>query len=621
MADPSAKLVYWLTGVAGTGKTTIAQSVASMAKERRCLAATFFFSRTSGSADRRRAAAVIPTLAYQLANRHQIFRDCICAAISNDRDVGERQVAMQAKSLLSDALGDSRQAIPLPLVIVLDALDECEKENGREGGDLIPVLLHSLDKLPFSIRIFVTSRPEPSIKNMFSRADIHGLTAGLALHHDIEQSIVRGDIRRYLRHEFDKLAHERFVPRPFPSETDLQTLVDRAENLFIYVRTIVMYVSSDVEDPINQLADVLRADVDRASEQFAELDALYTQILSKALDGVGRSVAAQRQLRDVLSSLVLVQESLPVAALAVMAGVQERQCKMILRCLSSVLLYEQTPDEPVRLMHPSFPDFLTHEGRCTDAHYFVSGAEYHSLLALRCLQIMNAELRRNICDLQNPFRPNSDVPDLDQRLDRNASAQLRYACKYWHVHVQSAGCLYPDLITALDAFCTKHLLHWLELLSWMKEVPVALRNLPPLLSYLEVRAFRSLSISAADMSLMFRAITRCVKGVYMLSLLTSIGCCWHTTPQSPRALYMCTTVPWRRCLPACCGKKPPRMTATAYRCLSPSVRQAGACEKRFWRLRVFLSALPMHLMANLLPRSLSDLSLKFGMWKQVQHFT
>jgi hypothetical protein len=155
-----------------------------------------------------------------------------------------------------------------------------------------------------------------------------------------------------------------------------------------------------------------------------------------------------------------------------------------------VLLYEHASHEPVRLMHPSFPDFLIHEGRCTDARYFIDGAAYQSLLALRCLQIMNADLRRNICDLRNPFLPNSDVPDLDQRLVRNASAQLRYACKYWPVHVR--------LIT---------------------EVPVALRDLPTLLSYLEVCATPPLSTST-DISLIFRAVMRCATGVYTLFLLT-----------------------------------------------------------------------------------------------------
>jgi hypothetical protein len=488
MTDPSAKLVYWLTGVAGTGKTTIAQSVAHMAEDRGCLAATFFFSRTAGSAERRRAAAVIPTLVYQLAYSHEIFRDCICRAVSSDRDICERLVVKQAKILFADALQSRNQPLPFPLVIVLDALDECDKENGREGGDLIPVLLHSLAKLPFSVKIFITSRPEPSIKNMFGRADIHESTVGRALHRDIEEGIVREDIGRYFRHELDRLAQDRSVPPPFPSDVDFQRLVDRAGNLFIYVRTIVMYVSNEVEDPVDRLADVLCADADSEGvyEQFADLDALYRQILTCALDGVGRNATAQRQLRDVLASLVLIQESLPVTALSALAGVEERQCKKVLRFLSSVLLYDHVSHEPVRLMHPSFPDFLVSASRCTDTRYFVNGAEYHSVLALRCLQIMSADLRRDICDIRDPSLSNANVPNLNQRLSSNVSPQLRYACKYWHVHVQSAGCFHPDLITAMNVFCTKHLLHWLELLSLMGDVPVALRDLPLLLSYLEV---------------------------------------------------------------------------------------------------------------------------------------
>jgi hypothetical protein len=521
MDDPAGERMYWLTGVAGTGKTTVAQSVALMAQDCRCLAASFFFSRTRGGADRREAAAVIPTIAYQFARKHFVFRAPICDDVASDMDVCGSSMAQQAKVLLLGALSKVNTGSSGPLLVVLDALDECKKDNGREGGDLIPILLHHLRGLPFLVKIFVTSRPEASISNMFGQPDVKELTQELALHRDIEQVVVQDDIRRYLRHELDQLVKKGrvVVPPAFPSDDDFATLVDRATNLFIYVRTIVMYISSDLEDPIDQLNDVLRADADRTSEQFTELDALYTQILSKALDGVGRGAAAQHQLRNVLASLVLTQENLPVAALAVVAGVEERQCKRILRCLASVLLYEHTSHEPVRLIHPSFPDFLTREGRCADVRYFVDGAQNHSLLALRCLQIMNADLRRNICDLQNPFLPNSDICDLDQRLDRNASAQLRYACKYWYVHVQSTGCFHPDLIAALDAFCTKHLLHWLELLSLIAEVPVALRDLPTLLSYLEVWTML-LPSTPTDTSLIFRALTRCATGAYTLFFLT-----------------------------------------------------------------------------------------------------
>jgi hypothetical protein len=144
------------------------------------------------------------------------------------------------------------------------------------------------------------------------------------------------------------------------------------------------------------------------------------------------------------------------------------------------------------------------------------------VFALRCLQIMTANLRRDICDIRDPSLSNADVPDLNQRLDRNAPAHLRYACKFWHVHAQLAGCFHPDLTTAMDVFCTKHLLHWLELLSLMGEVPVALRDLPLLLSYLEVRTIR-LHLTSTEISLMFRASMICVKGAYILFSLMSNG--------------------------------------------------------------------------------------------------
>jgi hypothetical protein len=80
--DASAKRIYWLTGVAGTDKTAVAQSVAQMAHDEDCLGATFFFSRTAETVERRRAAAVIPTIAYQFATKHSALHDAICRACS-----------------------------------------------------------------------------------------------------------------------------------------------------------------------------------------------------------------------------------------------------------------------------------------------------------------------------------------------------------------------------------------------------------------------------------------------------------------------------------------------------------------------------------------------------------
>jgi hypothetical protein len=489
MEDPTSKLIYWLTGVAGTGKTTVAQSVAAMAEEDHCLAATFFFSRTSDAADRRRPAAVTPTIAYQLAYKHNTLRKQICHAISSDRDIRERTITTQAKTLLSDALATVVHSFPQPLLVILDALDECDKENGREGGDLIPVLLDALARLPFEVKLFVTSRPEASISNLFSRANVRESIRGLALHRDIEQEIVRDDIGRYLRHELDKIADERSIPSPFPSNDDFHTLLDRAGTLFVYVRTVVKYVSSEVGNPVDQLADLLHSDSTKASEQFADLDVLYTQILAKALDSFGRSPIARKQFHDIIAILILLQENVPVTTLAILAGVSEHECKKALRCLSSLLLYDHQLHEPVRVMHPSFLDFITDPSRCLDSEETVCASEYHPRIVESCLQILNKGLGQNICQIQDPSLLNSEITCLEQRLAAEAPPQLRYAARFWHTHlIETIHVLAEaaELPPSLDEFCCKHLLHWLELMSLLGEFSAVQHGVPSLLALLQV---------------------------------------------------------------------------------------------------------------------------------------
>jgi hypothetical protein len=489
MKDPATTRVYWLTGVVGTGKTTIAQSVASMAQDLRCLAASFFFSRTRGGAERRQSGSVIPTIAYQFARKYEVFRAPICDAITSDMDIYGGLMTDQAKFLLSDALSKASSITSMPFLIVLDALDECEKEDGLEGGHLIPVLLHHLHTLPFCVKIFVTSRPEASIANMFGQPDIKKLTTGLALHRDMEEAeVVQEDIQRYLRHELDQIARNRSVtiPPPFPSSEDFTVLVRRAGNLFIYVRTIVLYISSDVGDPRRQLAAMVRADSTRAAEQFAHLDELYGQILFKALDSIGRSVHEQHLFRDVLGCLVLVQEPLPVEVLAALAGVDVYDCQTLLLRLSSVLWYNRDSPDPVRLMHPSFLDFVVDPDRCTDTRSLVITNQHHLRLAERCLQIMNEHLRQDICNIGNSSLLNTEVLDLDQRLASAAPLELRYACKFWHIHVRLASRLSSELIASLEAFCLHHLLHWLELLSLLRELSVVPSGTNLLLAYTEV---------------------------------------------------------------------------------------------------------------------------------------
>jgi hypothetical protein len=81
------------------------------------------------------------------------------------------------------------------------------------------------------------------------------------------------------------------------------------------------------------------------------------------------------------------------------------------------------------------------------------------------------------------------VTDLEQRLERVAPSELRYACNHWHVHLRLAGPTSSSLIVQLETFCSLHLLHWIELLSLFGNFAslTGFDSTEPWLTYVEVR--------------------------------------------------------------------------------------------------------------------------------------
>ena len=83
ISDPSKSLppVFWLNGMAGTGKSTIAKTIAEYAHDRGILGGSFFFSRDDQQL--RDSSLVFPTLAFQLAQFADVFRSLIGKALQN----------------------------------------------------------------------------------------------------------------------------------------------------------------------------------------------------------------------------------------------------------------------------------------------------------------------------------------------------------------------------------------------------------------------------------------------------------------------------------------------------------------------------------------------------------
>jgi hypothetical protein len=432
---------------------------------------------------------VIPSLAYQLA-RDARLRPHIVAAVDSDNDIAISGTAIQTKKLLLDGLHTPSSLTGDRVLIVLDALDECQKDaNHIHGGDLIPILLTGLKDIPF-VKVFLTSRPEPSIERMFKRKDLQGVTSTLALHRDIEKGMVRADIARYFDHELSKLRE--VIPNnpEFPTKDDIRLLVERTDTLFIYARTVVEYVSDPVGRPDRRLAVLIQSKPGQAGQRYGSLDGLYSHILLQASDQSTYSNLVNHDLRYTLVALVLAQQPLTADGLAVMAGIDQDMCYECLRRISALLDYQHDTGEPVRVMHLSFPDFLSDPHRCSSLPgYVVNVSSDHLWMAERCLELMIGRLRYNICRLEDPSLLNTEVVDLEARRIKYIAESLQYACCFWIIHwlehIQTAGSQ-ARIPTGLEAFCAQHLLHWMEVLSFTGNLHAVQQAMLDLMSIMKV---------------------------------------------------------------------------------------------------------------------------------------
>jgi ABC-type dipeptide/oligopeptide/nickel transport system ATPase subunit len=469
---------FWLSGIAGTGKTTVAQSVCEMLSDH--LVGTFFFSRDS--AERRRPSNILPTLIYRLAYSRPTFRQSICGVIAQDPDVSSKAVQIQMQKLISEGITNVQTANQHPLLFVLDALDECDKEGGREGGPFLPLLIARLSSLPYPIKVFMTSRPEASIIKMVEGST--NSTRPFVLH-QIEAPVVQADIEHYLREEFAKILLLHDMEAPWPTEEQIQLLVQLAGCLFIYAATVVKFVSEDVH-PADSLSIFLSADAGTSQYAHAALDSFYLQIIrvfSKDLTG-----RASSTFREVVGAIVALQHPLSKLTLGRLLQMEMEKLNSTLRHLYSLLDIGTSPDHPIRTFHLSFSDFLTHPERCTDGDLRVNVENTHLSLTTHCLRVMNRQLKRDICEIGDPSLLNSEVPDLVERRDQLISGELQYACVYWMAHLTSA-CATADideLVRELNDFCTHHLLQWIEALSIMRELRSAVEGLPVACAWLKV---------------------------------------------------------------------------------------------------------------------------------------
>ncbi|KAH7317527.1 hypothetical protein B0J17DRAFT_773342 [Rhizoctonia solani] len=230
---------YWMNGMAGTGKTTIAYSFCEEAEKCKQLVASFFCTRNSVE--------------------------------------------------LKDSMPDN-------LVVVIDALDECESQKGVEI--ILDMLFRYAGHIP--LKVLIISRPEPEI---------------------YKTSLVRADIELYLREELAFMS---------PTPVEIEQLAHRSGCLFIYAATL----------------------------KHAEIDAPYSAVLHSALQEAHMEDQEAEDIKAVLRTVLFAQEPIDVKTIAVLSGLDgPEQVIYALQPLRSVI-YQSEETGLVSNLHASFPDFL-----------------------------------------------------------------------------------------------------------------------------------------------------------------------------------------------------------------------------------------------------------------------
>ncbi|KAG8709272.1 hypothetical protein FRC11_005721, partial [Ceratobasidium sp. 423] len=452
--DPGRERIYWMNGMAGTGKTTIAYSLCMELETRKQLAASFFCTITSPEC--REAKRMVPTIAYQLARRSAPFRSALCKALNEDPDIGTGSISSQFELLLKNPLIKASAQMPNNLVVVIDALDECRDPHIVEL--FLGLLFSSISKLP--IKFFVTSRPEPSIRKKMM-AESERLRSVLYLH-EIEQSLVQADIRLYLKEELAFIS---------PTDTDIEKLASYAGKLFIYASTAVHYIRpyGKSVDSKERLASILAVN-DRYKEKLSSIDTLYSIILTGAIEDDELEREEKHQIYLVLWTTVCVCEPVLIGTLAAISGLRSKgKTIAALESLRSVL-HVSEHSELVTTLHASFPDYMLNKNR--SGKFYCNVHTHSQLVTERCFEIMNAQLRFNICNIRSSFIPDDAIPGLEERINANISDELFYACRFWTDHLNLVEESTP-LLHILHDFLAKRLLFWMEVLNLKKCIRIA----------------------------------------------------------------------------------------------------------------------------------------------------
>ncbi|KAF1925387.1 uncharacterized protein M421DRAFT_103125 [Didymella exigua CBS 183.55] len=416
------RCMCWLNSVAGSGKSTIARTLATHYDSSGKLGASFFFSRDSG--DLSNSIRFVTSLARQLATNVPSVKRYICQALSEQRSISDLSLREQWSRLILKPLSElERKICPCPLVFVIDALDECD--NDRDAREIFKVLATAKTLINVRLRIFISSRPElPKQSGFKSMPELQRHTLILQ---EEPRTRVNRDIKLLFESYFQTIRQECGLSDEWPESSVVKALVDRSGGLFAWASTACRFIQESPQQSQKHISMLLERDQSCVNAK-RQLDQLYSIVLRSA---ISRQTSTSSNLSAIIGPIVVLCSPLSIEALAKLLDRSLSDVQATLASLRSIFRLPTQVSAPIRLHHTTFRDYLLNEAQCTVPSIWIDQPEIHKRLADSCVDHMSRELPLAFLQFSGSHFAYGSIHNVPAAV---VSPALHYACLHWIEH-------------------------------------------------------------------------------------------------------------------------------------------------------------------------------------------
>lgn len=215
------KSFLWVNGKPGCGKTVLTSTIiADLQKSEQDIQTLLYFYFDFNSRDQRSWEKMIRSLLYQIYCNKPGTRGILDSLFSSCHDGASQPYFESLCESFESMIKHSS-----PAWIVLDALDECERQALCSEDDILKWIA-GLVGSQTDVRLLVASRPEPEIKSVFETfARKKHIVA-------LDSDVVEEDIRRYIQSTVRQhVALKRWRERPDIQEEIEMALIGKADGM------------------------------------------------------------------------------------------------------------------------------------------------------------------------------------------------------------------------------------------------------------------------------------------------------------------------------------------------------------------------------------------------------